>query len=358
MKISSVVKRTGVPKETIHFYIREGLLRKPHKSGINIADYNENHVKQIRFIKELRDNYYFPIPLIRKIMRKVKKQPASDRAFFELHSKYFRPADRMLTGEIVGKEAFHETTGLGRKWIDKAEQWGLIEPHMQDGRAVYSLDDVAVVERAGRPIGEVADRLQALLERTGFRSDGIFVMDGSRRSSHGNAYFTGFGRTKRIVFFDTLLKQLSPAQVEAVLAHELGHFKRRHILKGMLLSLGMSFVGFALLAWLMQQQWFFSGLGVSEPSSHMALMLFVLVSPVFTFLLGPLMARLSRRHEFEADAFAAEQSDAESLISALVALYRENASTLTPDPLYSAFHDTHPPASIRIAHLKRLAHAG
>jgi STE24 endopeptidase len=206
--------------------------------------------------------------------------------------------------------------------------------------------------------GEVADRLQALLERTGFRSDGIFVMDGSRRSSHGNAYFTGFGRTKRIVFFDTLLKQLSPAQVEAVLAHELGHFKRRHILKGMLLSLGMSFVGFALLAWLMQQQWFFSGLGVSEPSSHMALMLFVLVSPVFTFLLGPLMARLSRRHEFEADAFAAEQSDAESLISALVALYRENASTLTPDPLYSAFHDTHPPASIRIAHLKRLAHAG
>jgi DNA-binding transcriptional MerR regulator len=146
MKISSVVKRTGVPKETIHFYIREGLLRKPHKSGINIADYNENHVKQIRFIKELRDNYYFPIPLIRKIMRKVKKQSASDRAFFELHSKYFRPADRLLTGEIIGKEAFHETTGLGRKWIGKAEEWGLIEPQMQDGQAVYSLDDVAVAK--------------------------------------------------------------------------------------------------------------------------------------------------------------------------------------------------------------------
>jgi DNA-binding transcriptional MerR regulator len=144
MKISTVVKRTGVPKETIHFYIREGLLRKPHKSGINFADYNENHVKQIRFIKEMRENYFFPIPLIRKIIRKVKKQPAFDRAFFELQSKYFRPADRLLTGKIVGKEAFHETTGLGRKWIGKAEEWGLIEPHVQDGQSVYSLDDVAI----------------------------------------------------------------------------------------------------------------------------------------------------------------------------------------------------------------------
>ena len=144
MKISTVVKRTGVPKETIHFYIREGLLRKPHKSGINFADYNENHVKQIRFIKELRENYYFPIPLIRKIIRKVKKQPAFERAFFELHSKYFRPADRLLSGKIVGKESFHETTGLGRKWIGKAEEWGLIEPRVQDGQTVYSLDDVAI----------------------------------------------------------------------------------------------------------------------------------------------------------------------------------------------------------------------
>ena len=146
MKISAVVKRTGVPKETIHFYIREGLLRKPHKSGANIADYNENHVKQIRFIKELRDNYYFPIPLIKKIIRKFKKQPSSDRAFFELHSKYFRPADRLLTEEIVGRDAFHDRTGLGRKWIYKAEQWGLIEPRIHDGQALYSLDDVAIAK--------------------------------------------------------------------------------------------------------------------------------------------------------------------------------------------------------------------
>jgi DNA-binding transcriptional MerR regulator len=144
MKISTVVKRTGVPKETIHFYIREGLLRKPRKSGINAADYNENHVKQIQFIKELRENYYFPIPLIKKIIRKVKKQPSADRAFFELHSKYFRPADRLLTKEIAGRDAFHETTGLGHKWITKAEEWGLIEPFEHDGQPVYSLDDVAI----------------------------------------------------------------------------------------------------------------------------------------------------------------------------------------------------------------------
>jgi DNA-binding transcriptional MerR regulator len=144
MKISSVVKRTGVPKETIHFYIREGLLRKPRKSGVNIADYTENHVKQILFIKELRDNFYFPIPLIRKIVRKVKKQPASDQAFFQLHGKYFRPADRLLNEEIVGRDAFHETTGLGRKWIHMAEEWGLIEPQMQEGQPVYSLDDIAI----------------------------------------------------------------------------------------------------------------------------------------------------------------------------------------------------------------------
>jgi STE24 endopeptidase len=199
--------------------------------------------------------------------------------------------------------------------------------------------------------GEVADRLQALLRRTGFRSDGIYVMDGSRRSSHGNAYFTGFGKTKRIVFFDTLLKQLTPVQVEAVLAHELGHFRRRHVLKGMLLSLVMSFLGFALLAWLMQKQWFYAGLGVSEASGYMALLLFVIVAPVFTFFMGPLMALYSRKHEFEADAFAAEHADAGSLVAALVNLYRKNASTLTPDPLHSAFYDSHPPASIRIDRL-------
>ena len=200
--------------------------------------------------------------------------------------------------------------------------------------------------------GEVADRIDALLTRTGFNSQGVFVMDGSRRSAHGNAYFTGFGKNKRIVFFDTLLKHLTPAQVEAVLAHELGHFKRKHILKGMVLSISMTLAGFAVLAWLMQQAWFYAAFGV-QPSTYMALVLFVLVSPAFTFFISPIMAWWSRKHEFEADAFAAEQSSSAELIAALVGLYRENASTLTPDPLYSAFYDSHPPAAIRIAHLQQ-----
>jgi STE24 endopeptidase len=200
---------------------------------------------------------------------------------------------------------------------------------------------------------EVRDRIEALLKRCGFKSRGVFVMDGSRRSSHGNAYFTGLGSNKRIVFFDTLLKQLTPPQVEAVLAHELGHFGHRHILKGMLLSSLMMLAGFAALAWLMRQQWFYAGLGVEQPSLHMALILFVMASPAFTFFITPLLSWYSRRHEFEADAFAAAQTSAEALSSALVGLYRENASTLTPDPLHSAFHDSHPPAAIRIAHLAR-----
>ena len=200
--------------------------------------------------------------------------------------------------------------------------------------------------------GEVLDRLTSLLKRTGFNSDGVFIMDGSKRSSHGNAYFTGFGKTKRIVFFDTLLKHLSPTQVEAVLAHELGHFKRKHVLKGMVVSISMTFIGFAVLAWIMKQDWFYTALGISQSSTYMALILFMLVSPAFTFFIGPIMARWSRKHEFEADEFAAQQSDAGELISALVSLYKKNAGTLTPDPLYSAFYDSHPPASIRIAHLK------
>ena len=200
--------------------------------------------------------------------------------------------------------------------------------------------------------GEVLDRLTSLLKRTGFNSDGVFVMDGSKRSSHGNAYFTGFGKTKRIVFFDTLLKHLSPTQVEAVLAHELGHFKRKHVLKGMIASMTMTLVGFAVLAWLMKQEWFYSAIGVQQSSTYMALILFMLVSPAFTFFIGPIMARWSRKHEFEADEFAAKESNASELISALVSLYKKNAGTLTPDPLYSAFYDSHPPASIRIAHLK------
>lgn len=203
--------------------------------------------------------------------------------------------------------------------------------------------------------GETLERIESLLSRTGFNSNGVFVMDGSRRSSHGNAYFTGFGKNKRIVFFDTLLESLSPTQIEAVLAHELGHFKHKHVIKGLIVSLSMTFIGFATIAHLMKQQWFFSGLGVEHASTYMALLLFMLASPAFTFLLGPIMSWWSRKHEFEADAFAAEQSSAKELISSLVSLYRENASTLTPDPLYSAFYDSHPPASIRIAHLRKHA---
>ncbi len=197
----------------------------------------------------------------------------------------------------------------------------------------------------------VRQRIQALLERTGFRSRGIFVMDGSRRSAHGNAYFTGFGKTKRIVFFDTLLQHLGEKEIEAVLAHELGHFKRRHVIKRMILTFSMSLVGLALLGWLVTQPWFYAGLGMSQPSTYAALTLFMLVGPVFTFFLQPLMAWGSRRYEYEADSYAAEQTDAGELVSALVKLYKENASTLTPDPLHSAFYDSHPPAALRIAHL-------
>jgi STE24 endopeptidase len=200
--------------------------------------------------------------------------------------------------------------------------------------------------------GNVRKRIQSLLSRTGFKSNGIFVMDGSRRSAHGNAYFTGFGKNKRIIFFDTLLKSLSESEIEAVLAHELGHFKLRHILKRMALTFALSLAALALLGWLMQQDWFYSGLGMTQPSTHAALMLFILIGPVFTFFLQPLMARSSRKHEFEADRFAADVTNSRYLVSALVKLYKENASTLTPDPLHSVFYDSHPPAPIRIAQLQ------
>jgi STE24 endopeptidase len=199
--------------------------------------------------------------------------------------------------------------------------------------------------------GETLDRITGLLKRCGFNSNGIFVIDGSKRSSHGNAYFSGFGKNKRIVFFDTLLKMLDDDQLEAVLAHELGHFKKKHIIKGMIISFSTTLAGLAILAWLMKTEWFFSGLGISQPSIHMALLLFTLVMPVFTFVLQPLFSMFSRKNEFKADAFAAEQTDARHLVHALVGLYRENASTLTPDPLYSSFYDSHPPAPVRIAHL-------
>jgi len=203
--------------------------------------------------------------------------------------------------------------------------------------------------------GDTLNRITRLLQRCGFNSNGIFVIDGSKRSSHGNAYFSGFGRNKRIVFFDTLLKMLSDDELEAVLAHELGHFKKKHIIKGILISFATTLAGLALLAWLMKAEWFYTALGVTQTSTYMALLLFTLIMPVFTFVFQPLFSIFSRKNEFEADAFAAEQTDAKYLINALVGLYRENASTLTPDPLYSAFYDSHPPAPVRIAHLN--AHA-
>ncbi len=199
---------------------------------------------------------------------------------------------------------------------------------------------------------ELRTRIEQLLARCGFQSNGIFVMDGSRRSSHGNAYFTGLGNNKRIVFFDTLLKGLSHDQIEAVLAHELGHFKHRHVTKRLFTMAATSLLGLALLGWLMQQPWFFHGLGFSTPSTYGALMLFMLALPSFTFMLAPISSMMMRKHEFEADAFTAQQADGEQLISALVALYKDNASTLTPDPLYAGFHYSHPPAAIRIQHLR------
>ncbi|GAB2181761.1 M48 family metallopeptidase [Denitratisoma sp. agr-D3] len=197
-------------------------------------------------------------------------------------------------------------------------------------------------------------RIEALLARCGFAAKGLFVMDGSRRSAHGNAYFTGIGRNKRIVFFDTLLDKLSPGEVEAVLAHELGHFKRRHVVKRIAMMAALSLAFLWLLAWLMGQDWFFQGLGVHTTGTAMALLLFSQVMGVFTFPFSPLFSALSRRHEYEADAYAAQQSSATDLITALVKLYKDNAATLTPDPLHSAFYDSHPPAALRIAHLKGL----
>ncbi|PKO81805.1 MAG: peptidase M48 [Betaproteobacteria bacterium HGW-Betaproteobacteria-13] len=199
---------------------------------------------------------------------------------------------------------------------------------------------------------QLKHRVESLLERCGFRSKGLFVMDGSRRSAHGNAYFTGFGASKRIVFFDTLLDKLTPQEVEAVLAHELGHFHHKHIVKRLLVLAPASLALFALLGWLLSQQAFFNGLGVTQTGTAAGLALFFLALPWFTFALTPLMSQWSRRHEFEADRYAASHTQANDLVSALVKLYRDNASTLTPDPVYSGFFDSHPPAAVRIARLQ------
>jgi len=198
-------------------------------------------------------------------------------------------------------------------------------------------------------------RIESLMQRVGFASKGLFVMDGSKRSAHGNAYFSGFGAGKRIVFFDTLLARLAPHEIEAVLAHELGHFKLKHIVKRISVMFAISLAFLALLGYLKGQAWFYTGLGVNPllfgNNDAMALILFMLALPIFTFLLSPLSSLSSRKHEFEADAFAAQHTNAQDLVSALVKLYEDNASTLTPDPLHSAFYDSHPPASLRIGKL-------
>jgi len=203
--------------------------------------------------------------------------------------------------------------------------------------------------------GEMKTRIEALLARCGFRSSGLFVMDGSKRSSHGNAYFTGFGNNKRIVFFDTLLSRLAAPEIEAVLAHELGHFRRHHVVQRIALMFATSLGFLWLLGQLIDAAWFYNGLGVPAQSTALALILFSLVIPVFTFPLKPLSSYLSRRSEFEADAYAAEHAAADDLVRALVKLYEDNASTLTPDPLHSLFYDSHPPAAVRIARLQAAA---
>ncbi len=200
----------------------------------------------------------------------------------------------------------------------------------------------------------LAARIEQLLARCGFKSQGLFVMDGSKRSSHGNAYFSGFGAAKRIVLFDTLLSRLAPSEIEAVLAHELGHFKRHHVWKRVAVLFGMSLAMLWVLGRLISEDWFYQGLNVQSPGTAMALVLFFLVVPVFTFFLQPLTSLYSRRHEFEADAYAASHASPADLVRALVKLYQDNAATLTPDPLHSAFYDSHPPAATRIARLQQL----
>ena len=207
-------------------------------------------------------------------------------------------------------------------------------------------------------------RVTALMQRCGFSAKGLFVMDGSRRSAHANAYFTGFGAAKRVVFYDTLLRQLAPGEVEAVLAHELGHFKHRHIVQRVVMMFAFSLAGFALLGWLSTRGWFYTGLGVipnlsldgSAPNDALALLLFMLAAPVFTFFISPLFSQLSRRHEFQADAYAVAQASGADLSSALLKLYEDNASTLTPDPVYVKFYYSHPPATERLARMQIPAH--
>lgn len=211
------------------------------------------------------------------------------------------------------------------------------------------------------PDEALRQRVQALMQRSGFAAKGLFVMDGSRRSAHANAFFTGLGRSKRVVFFDTLLAQLTPGEVEAVLAHELGHFRHKHVQKRLWGAIAISLAALALLGWLAQQAWFYTGLGVQPnvqaPNDALALLLFMLAVPPFTYFVSPLLAQLSRRHEFEADAFAAAQASSHELSSALLKLHEDNAGTLTPDPWYVRFYYSHPPAAERLAALEAIKHA-
>ena len=234
--------------------------------------------------------------------------------------------------------------------------WGLWAGFMLLMQLIYPTL-IAPLFNKFQPLADaaLADRVQGLMQRCGFQAKGFFVMDGSRRSAHGNAYFAGLGRSKRVVFFDTLLQRLQPAEVEAVLAHELGHFHHKHVRDRMLMVMGLSLAGLAALGWLAGQVGFYQGLGVTPnldaPSHALALLLFMLVTPQLMYFVSPLVARSSRKAEFEADAYACAQADGRQLSSALLKLYEDNASTLTPDPVYARFYYSHPPASERLAAL-------
>jgi STE24 endopeptidase len=244
---------------------------------------------------------------------------------------------------------------LGRFWWLWA--WGVWMAFSLLLQVIYPMF-IAPIFNKFKPLEDetLKARVTALMQRCGFAAKGLFVMDGSRRSAHGNAYFTGFGAAKRVVFYDTLLAKLSPGEVDAVLAHELGHYKHKHIMKRMVAVFALSLVGFALLGWLSRQPWFYFGLGVRPnlqgPNDALALLLFMLAVPVFSFFVSPLFAVFSRRHEFEADAYAVRQTSGRELSSALLKLYEDNASTLTPDPVYVKFYYSHPPASERLARLE------
>jgi STE24 endopeptidase len=259
----------------------------------------------------------------------------------------------LLLGVPIFLAAIWMMDSLGRLWWLWA--WGAWMAFNVVLLAVYPTLIAPLFNRfSPLPEGVLRQRVEALLQRSGFKASGLFVMDGSKRSNHGNAYFTGFGRTKRVVLFDTLIARLTPAETEAVLAHELGHYHCRHVIHRILLQFALSLVFLALLGLLKESSWFYAGLGVSTPGTAAALILFMLVVPVFSFPLQPLLSFYSRKHEFEADAYATRYASAKDLINALVKLYQDNAATLTPDALHSAVYDSHPPAAVRIARLESL----